>query len=361
MKVAINARILNTTSIRGWSRYTYNLIEGLNSAGVPVLLFSDTDINEELIPDALKNKTIVQKGRNYSHWEQCVLPRLVSDSKAEIFHCPINYGVPFLGKFKKVITIHDAIDRAYYHPLLPLKERWSFTHQKMKFLHALSHKSCDRVITVSHFSKNQVAHYFNVDPKKIDVIYEGAEEHFNADRVFSEEDLKLRFQQEPGYYFYVGGFEKRKNIEILLGAAKVLQAENFRFVIAGGKFESFIKDAPSNVKFIGYVEEKDLPSLYHYSKGFVYPSFSEGFGLQLVESMSLGRPAVYANTSSLPEVYGSEIWGFDPKSKEDLVKKLRYLDANYEQAVEYVQSRKNFFSWKKTIQETIKVYESILL
>ncbi len=121
------------------------------------------------------------------------------------------------------------------------------------------------------------------------------------------------------------------------------------------------KNAPNNVRFIGYVDDQDLPSLYFHSKAFIYPSFEEGFGLQLVESIKMGRPVVYARGSSLEEIYGTSKFSFDPMSVESLVAQLKGLEDNYLEAVAWANKRQSYFDWSKTITETIKVYESTLL
>lgn len=361
MKIAFNARILNTKQIRGWSRYAYNLIEGLRRRGVSVVLLSDVHFKDAEIPDSLHKLLRVKPGTNYFHWEQYVLPMMTKESGADILHCPINYGLPVLGSFKKVITIHDAIDRSYYEPLLSFSEKYSYPHLKSRILHSLSHKAADRVITVSEFSKRQIEKFYHIPRSKIDVIYEGAEDHFTPENTLNAEEILQRFHIRPGYYFYVGGLEKRKNIDLVLKAAKVLQPTGATFVIAGGKPDEFRTVAPSNVVFLGYVDDRYLPSLYSHSKAFVYASFEEGFGLQLVESMRLDRPAVYSNTSCLSEVYGSEDYSFCPDSVESLVNALKKIDNEYDKAVMYVRERKLFFSWNKTVNETIKVYEKSLL
>lgn len=360
MIVGINARILATDKIRGWSRYTYNLIHGLNKNNIKVVLFSDKYIDKKWLPENLHTSVFVQTGLNYIHWEQFVLPELCLQHKVDILHCPINYGLPIKGNFKKILTLHDAIEKSYYDQFKSIAEKVTFTHLKMRSLHYLSQRAASKIITVSEFAKNDIVFNYGVDAEKISVIYEAAENHFNAQNIVSSSILEKKWSLQPGYYFYVGGLEKRKNISFLIDLFSRLESKRMRLVIAGDLKENTFKNHSKNIQFIGYVEDDFLPSLYAHSKALVYPSFHEGFGLQLVESMSMDRPCIYASTSSLPEIYGTNEYGFDPRSIDDAVKKIIALENHYEDAIDYVVKRKLFFSWTKTIAKTIELYQSVL-
>lgn len=357
MIVGINARILATQNIRGWSRYTCNLISGLHKRNIHLVLFSDQPIEKRWIPLELHQSVIVQKGYNYIHWEQFVLPQLCEKYKVDILHCPTNYGLPVKGTFKKILTLHDAIEKSYYDQFKTLGERWSWLNFKIRSLHTVSQGAADHIVTVSEFAKQDIVEHYSVPAQKLSVIYEAADSLFSSENVMSASDLRELFKITPGYYFYVGGFEKRKNIPLLLKAAERLHSAGFRLVIAGGDSAASV---PNNVQCLGYVEEKYLPSLYAHSTCLLYPSFHEGFGLQLVESLQMGRPALYANTTSLPEIYGTMEYGFSPDSVDELLASIARLEKDYSKALHYAQSRKLFFSWGKTIDKTMALYESVL-
>lgn len=359
MIVGINARILAIQNTRGWSRYTYNLIHGLHKRGIGLRLFSDRPIEKRWVPSALHSQIYIKQGLNYVHWEQMVLSQMGDDHKIDILHCPINYGLPVRGKYKKVLTVHDAIEKSYYDQFKTMAEKFSLGHLKVRGLHLMSQKAADKIITVSEFAKQDIVSSYPVRPEKITVIYEAAENHFNKSHVRSQDELLAQFHLRQGYYFYVGGLEQRKNIPLLIEIAKRLESTNFHLVIAGGDPSALKKDAPKNITFLGYVDEEFLPTLYFYSKAFLYPSFQEGFGLQIVEALQMEKPVVYANSSSLPEIYGNDDYGFNPNSVDDAIAKIIHLDNTYAKAVNHARTRKLAFSWDKTIDQTIALYKSL--
>lgn len=356
MILGINVRILDQASLRGWSRYSCNLIRGICKKNIEIKFFSDKPIEMKWIPKERHKDVYVESSFSYISWEQVVLKRMAEKNGVSLLHCPTNYGLPYFGKFRKVLTLHDAIESSYYGKFVTLKDVLSGLHFKNRLLHKISQQSADRIITVSEFAKKDIVNTYGVSASKISVIYEAADDSIGLENVKSETVFVKQWGISPGYFFYVGGLENRKNIPFLINLAKQNPQKNF--VIAGGGDNSHIKVVPTNVKLLGFLPEEWLSSFYHYSKAFVYPSFQEGFGLQMVESIKLGKPVLYANTSSLQEVYGSDMYGFNPSNLDEAQSKLNHLEMNYDAAVAYAKERSSFFSWEKTVDETLRVYNS---
>ena len=371
MKVSFNARTLSAPLLLGWSRYSSNLIRELCLAGVKVYLFSDRKLNEELLKGCSKDnvEVVVKSGLLYIDWEQRVLASLCKEYQIDILHCPINYGLPIYRNWKQVLTLHDAIEKAFYDPHKSFFEKISFDHLYVRALHRLAQNSSDKIITVSKHAALDIEKFYGVSSNKIEVIYEAADPIFTKEPMFSKEDLKKKFNLSEDYLFYVGGFEKRKNIEFLLEALSKTK-KNSLLAIAGGGAEinelrslSIKMGISHRVKLLGWVEDQFLPSLYHYARALVYPSFYEGFGLQIVEAMAQSCPVLCSNQTSLPEVWGSELGTFDPCDREGLSSLLDKVveDEQFYQGLKaWSCKRHQNFSWKKTAQETIKVYESLL-
>lgn len=371
MKVAFNARTLSAPQLRGWSRYASNLLRELSHAGVQIYLFSDRKLNEELLKDCSKKnlEVIVKRGFLYLDWEQRVLPSLCEEYNIDILHCPINYGLPIRRNWKQVLTLHDAIEKAFYDQFKSLLEKMSFEHLYIRGLHKLSQACSDKIITVSHHAASDLQKYYGVSPKKVEVIYEAADPIFNQSVNKEGIDLKTKFNIGEEYLFYVGGLEKRKNIEFLFQAI-AQSVHKPMLVVAGGGVEiDFFRKLSTQlgisqrVKFLGWVEDKDLPSLYHHARAFVYPSLYEGFGLQLVEAMAQSCPVLCANVTSLPEIWGTDEGTFDPtniKSLASLVDRVMVDESYYNKLKEWSSERHKDFSWSKTAQKTIDLYRSLL-
>ncbi len=105
-----------------------------------------------------------------------------------------------------------------------------------------------------------------------------------------------------------------------------------------------------------------LAEQYKKASVLVYPSFYEGFGIPLVEAMSLGTPVIASNKSSLPEVGGDAVLYFSPDSDEELKINLETLlqnkDLQYEMALKGFE-RARYFSWNKCASETYKLYKEV--
>ncbi len=358
LKVGINARILDTKQVRGWSRYTIELIRGLVEQDVEVVLLSDKPINQSLY-DSKTVQWICQPGSSYLDWEQRVLPRLVQDQKLDVLHCPINYGLPWRGTTKKVLTLHDAITKSFYDPQKSFLKKWTWTEAKVRAFHWISQKSADAIITVSEHAKKDLIKYYAIPTDKIHVIYGAADNHFSEQNVKSFSEIQKKY---PNFIkdalFYVGGFEDRKNVDGLLKAYQ-LSSKKHPLLVAGQGGQSLRGE---NVIGVGYVDDEDLPSLYYYSFAFIYPSLYEGFGLQAVEAMQMKKPVLAASNTSLKEVVQNESCLFDPYSTGSMAKKINWLfhEADIKMLSAQSALRALDFSWKKSVFQTIEIYQKVL-
>ena len=106
-----------------------------------------------------------------------------------------------------------------------------------------------------------------------------------------------------------------------------------------------------------------LSNLYLNATVLIYPSKYEGFGIPILEAMSLGGPVISSNVSSLPEVYGDAALGFSPNSSDELINcinEVLFDKFQREKLIEKGFKRNNLFSWKKCAQQTNDVYEKLI-
>lgn len=367
-KIAFNARILDTNQIRGWSRYTLELIKELSKKDIDLVLLSDREINRNLLPKDENIKVVYQQGFNYFDWEQRVLPKMAIQEGADILHCPTNFGLPYFCSVKKVLTLHDAIEKAFYDEQKGIIKKSRFLERKMRLYHYLSQYAADVIITVSEHAKQDLIKYYGIKEKKIKVIYEAADDHFHIQSVKPFVELKEKYAlQTSDYFFYVGGLEERKNIPFLL-KAYALSSQKFKLLIGGsGDREPLLKICRSlgiekQVQFLGYLEDDDLPSFYHYSRAFIYPSLYEGFGLQVAEAMKMGKPVLVSGNTSLGEIVNNKESVFSPFAPKELAEKINLLSQDDEclKFSKKSQERSSDFSWKKCAEQTLAVYNEVL-
>ena len=122
--------------------------------------------------------------------------------------------------------------------------------------------------------------------------------------------------------------------------------------------------AQGYVKILGYVPDENLQTFYKNSIAFVYPSLSEGFGLQGLEAMAFGALVLASEIPVFREIYKDNVLYFDPKSVESLIKVMKtVMKMSIEEKKAIVINAKAFikrYSWKKMARETLNVYKGVL-
>ena len=180
-------------------------------------------------------------------------------------------------------------------------------------------RRADTIVAISEFTKSDIVKELGVDPDRVRVIYIGDSPYNGRDESYSQKErdniLSARNITGRDFLLYVGTIEPRKNIITIVKAFETLKAKgNFtgKLVLAGKKgwksegiFE-VIESSPfrEDIVVTGFVSATEKECLYREAACLVFPSFEEGFGLPIVEAMSVGCPVVTAAVSSMPEVGG---------------------------------------------------------
>ncbi len=258
-------------------------------------------------------------------------------------------------------TLHDVIPLIYKKDYLDGSDSRDWYYQKLKYT-----KQCDFVITVSKFSKEKIAELLHIPKDHIFTVYEGADKD-----IFYRE--KTGAAPKEKIILYVGGADRHKNIRNLIKAFSLLSEElkrDYKLAFVGGEPKreqaQLLRVAArygvkkSSMAFYGYVSDHDLRRLFQTCAVFVFPSYSEGFGLPVVEAMECGAPVVAANAASLPEIVGDGRFMFDPFQPEDIADKIRCIltDSRFAQdSVENGQERAALFSWQAGGEELYRVFQ----
>ncbi len=364
LKIAINAMLLSAPRFGIWT-YIYNLIANLAAIDKKnsYEIFSGSS---ELDLDASPNFNVLKPPFDLPRpaarilWEHFVQPFLINRGLPDVYHNP-DHILPLLPvKAKKIVTVHDLC--FYKHP-----ETFSAAKRRYKkMMTPVSLKRADRIIADSHSTKKDIIELFSIPEDRINVVHIGVNKDFKP--------LSGAKDHERPFILFVGTLEKRKNIEGLIDAyALAVKQEGIShdLVIAGRKgwlydgiFRKVRKERlEGRVKFIFDISQEELPGLYSAAELFVYPSFYEGFGLPVLESMACGTPVITSNVSSLPEVAGDAAVLVDPKDTSTLAVKIAGVlkDPSLRRAMSQKGLlRARQFTWDKCARETLDVYRSVL-
>lgn len=324
--------------------------------------------NARLFPEfLLKNKFI------RILWEHTLLPSKILRADLDIFHSPAHV-IPFFNGIsgtKQVVTFHDLVFKTYPD---------SFKNSKGIYLNTVVPRTlsvADKIIAVSRSTKNDLIEEYGVEEERIAVIYNGVDDNYCVlDEAEDLEETKAEYELPDRFILYLGTLEPRKNLKRLIKAYSIIRdkasiPDEVKLVLAGGKgwlyddiFELVEKKGlEDQVIFPGYIAGEHLVELYNLAELFAYPSLYEGFGLPSLEAMACGTPVVTSNVSSLPEVVGDAAITIDPYDVDELAEQManvvtsRDLSQNL---IEKGKERVDKFSWRKTAEETLKVYKSMV-
>ena len=309
----------------------------------------------------------------YKPWRMAVLigqalgigfDRLLPDG--QLFHATEHLLLPFR-HVPTVLTVHDLI----YH-LFP-------EHHKALNYHYLNRtmplycRRADAIIAVSESTRRDLIDQYHIDPAKITVVYEAAASHFQPAPPDRVDPVRSRYSLPDRFLIHVGTLEPRKNLVRLLNAVAALREAEIKvnLVLVGARgwlYEGFFRRLEElaledTVRVLGYVPDEDLPALYCAARACVLPSVYEGFGLPVLEAMACGTPVVCSRAASLPELGGEAARYFDPYDTEDMASALRQVwesESLQEEMSTSGLAQSARFSWTKTAEETVAVYEQTL-
>jgi glycosyltransferase involved in cell wall biosynthesis len=295
-------------------------------------------------------------------WEQFLAPLLLRRNKADLFHGTLNV-VPLACPVPSVVTIHDLAFIRF-----PQTFR-AYNRTYLDFATRLTARRAARILTVSEHTRREVIGLLGVPPERVVVTPNAARAHFRPPLPEALDQLRTRHGLPEQFLLYVGTLEPRKNLTTLLEAyVEVARQTNVALLIGGGKgwlytpiFERLAAlGLRDRVRFVGYIEEEELPLWYAAATAFVFPSIYEGFGMPPLEAMACGTPVVTSNTSSLPEVVGDAGIMVDPYNAAALATALidvvRDADLRAELRARGLR-RAAHFTWSATAERTLRAYE----
>jgi glycosyltransferase involved in cell wall biosynthesis len=302
-------------------------------------------------------------------WERQALPGLLSRLKCDLLFEPGNRG-----------TLHSPCPKiSLMHNIAPFNSeylKWETPYQKLRQsllgkATIASMKSSQGIIFLSNYSRRLFSKHLDFSGKKTIVIYHGRLQngHENA-AIPAKYGIAGRFLLSVSHIW-----RYKKILEMVKSYIAALERERDlpSLVIAGTDYSpSYTKEikrviqragAGKLIKFIGRVDESDLPAFYRNCQAFLFPSVIEACPNILIEAMSCGCAVACSNKSVVPEITAGAAIYYDPDDIADFSAKIISIatDSHLRQSLaRSSRNRARFFSWEKASRQTLNFFDDVL-
>jgi len=348
MRIGFDAKRLfhNDTGLGVYSR---QLVEGLSDAYPEhqYVLFAG-NVGKSDYSNRFSDYEIISSSRPL--WRSYGMSRDIRMQKCDIFH-GLSHELPMgidRKKVRTVVTIHDLIFKVEPE-LFPYIDRKIYD---LKWKHSC--RVADVIVSVSEHTKADLCKFYGVDANKI-IVVPPAVSLLPSQR--DEKAVLRKYRLPPRFHLYVGSLTKRKNVISILRAMSMQHSDDRLPLVVVGKgpekqdLLDFAKEEgiSEEVYLPGYVDEEDLGMLYRLAYSMIYPSFYEGFGLPIVESLLSKTPVITSNVSSMPEAAGPGGILVDPSRPDEIAHAMsslihdqvlygKLVTAGYEHALQFSPS-----------------------
>lgn len=368
----------------GIGRYVRELIRAVVASDAPFQyrLFSARPPEQLPVPDPLP------QARHVSHhpaplperwlyrlWYRLRLPlpvQLVTGG-LDLFHSPDFVLPPVYGRIPTVLTVHDLSFIHYPH---------TFPDVLVNYLNRVvpwSVRRATHILADSEATRQDLLDLWQVPAAKVTVLYSGVNAAFQPAGGETVTAVRQRYGLDDApYLLSVGTVQPRKNYQMLIQAFAGVAAQwPHTLAIAGGKgwlYDEMLAEIErqglnGRVRFIGFVDDADLPALYTGADLFLFPSLYEGFGLPLLEAMGCGVPVLTSNASCLPEVVVDQETGVetavllsphDPQAWQTAMHHLLNDAAARTRLQQTGQAHIANFTWDRAARQLTDLYQHLL-
>jgi glycosyltransferase involved in cell wall biosynthesis len=331
-RLVFDARWLRT----GIGRYTLSVLKGLQGRLPDIETVCITQPQNKALVARFCDRVIAASQNIYTVQEQLVLPWIARGASG--FYAP-HYNIPILWRRQLLVTIHDLthlLDATY-------RRNWK-SRLYAKPLVTLAVNKADCIVTPSEYTRSMLHQHLQVSPERVTVIPGAVSEAFRPrNKAMARSQVAREHGITSPYLLFVGSLRPSKNVPLLLEALGELHQKRRdapMLIIVGSdgarshEVKSYISKLrlDNTIFWLKGVTDLFLATLYSGAVMTILPSFEEGFGLPVIESMACGTPVICSAAGSLPEVAGDASLYFSPYSSEQLSYTIeRLMDSTSEQ------------------------------
>ncbi len=371
MKIAINTRFLLKGRLEGIGWYTFEVCKRMVAAHPEdeFFFFFDRPYNPAFVFGPNVTPMVLSPPARHPFlfylWFEYSVTNALKKIQADVFYSPDGF-LSMRTSVPSFTTIHD-IAHVHYPNYVPYLMRKYYQYFMPKFSHQAK---C--IFTVSEYSKKDICKAYSVAESKVQVFYNGCRNHFSPTPMTEQLETKKAFTAGQDYFICIGSIHPRKNIEAVINAFNYFKQHyhtDHQLVIVGrkawktGPFVTALNESPfrSEIILTGNVEDTILVKLLGSSKGLIYPSIFEGFGIPVLEALNCDIPVICSDNSSLPEVGGDAVMYVNAMEIQEIAEAMYKIVTN-EQYVEHLirQGRKQKlkFDWDHAAQGIYETFKN---
>ena len=371
MKIGIEAQRIFRRNKHGMDYVVLQEIRELQQMDTPHEYYVFVKPGEDRCVESSRNVHVVELHcPSYPLWEQWALPRAARKYGVELLHCTSNTA-PIRCSIPLVLTLHDIIfleprDKQNHS----LYQNLGWLYRRLVVPRILD--KCRRIITVSNFEMENIITKLQIPRQRMAMIYNGYNDWFRPTE--DPDQIYKKYIDEPGYFFFLGNTDPKKNTERTLVAyskyltrssvgRRLLMADLAPDYLNGIIERNHIENIRDHIVMPGYIVNSDLPYIYNNAFAFLYTSLRESFGIPLLEAMACGVPVITSNTSSMPEIGGQDAILVNPESSDEITAAMLRLETDeafYQQQRAVGLDRARLFSWRQTAEQLLQLYEEVL-
>lgn len=276
--------------------------------------------------------------RNVGAWIPLALRSSLKQIGTPVFWSPGFMPAAPLAGLKQLVTVHDLTHLHYYSRL----HRIYYDKVMRRFF-----KGIDTVFTVSEYSRQEFLAWSGLASDRVITVHHGLDPRYQP--------VGRAFDLGCPYILYVGNRRSYKNLARLLEAfaRSRLPANGIALALSGNADPELAAQAArlniiDQVRYLGFIEEDALPSVYRGALAVAFTSLYEGFGFPILEGMGCGTPVVTSSMSSMPEIAGGAavlVDPFDPEAISEALERICFDPALRAGLTERGIARARLFKW----------------
>lgn len=332
MRIGLDARTLFDSPRRGIGKSLLGLYRALAEVRPDwrvIAYHREAYTGEDLLPKSfLRPRRVDLRGERFDSWIKFRLPMSAWTDRVDLLHCPANH-CPWWMPMPTVVTIHD---------LIPLDRPEGIDPAQVARFRASVGYACqkaDAITCPSRYTRNRLIEQMGADGWRVRVTPWAVESPKPVQRG-TEKRLRLDYDLPGPFVLHFGAREPRKNTRRVIEAWALLPKhvrQTHRLLVVGlddATRAELTKTGKTlgldgQITLTGYIDDADTSALLSMARLLAYPSFSEGFGLPILEAFAAGTAVVTGNATAIPEAAGRGAMQVDPIDTVAIASAMRRL------------------------------------